>query len=388
VTKLLDHLGVDSLRHGGPPVVVGLSRLDGKGRLQAVAFALSATDGRPLWLTPVGPVIETQDYWGAFVEPAFVDLDGDGTRDLLFWARPLKPGDPRPTLCALNGATGKVLWQRVSPQSMREPGCEDVLHYPGYRPNASYPAPAAADLEGNGRALVVIPEPQDQHERLIALDGADGKERWHWDGACGIGGGWGQDDARQALPRVVRLKAGTFVVAAVHAWPEKGDTAAGTRQQLILLDGKGRVRERRTFLPLGRDSASSPLWVADLDGDGFDELAFFDGPGSLAVTRDGVAETLWKMPWGARRVLAVRPASGGNAGVLVTQSGSRVQGYHAVTGRPLWACDGPTEKLDLLAGEDPLALPDVVYHWQGTIICRRALPVGPDGKFQPAKGGQ
>ncbi len=178
------------------------------------------------------------------------------------------------------------------------------------------------------------------------------------------------------------------MVAAVHAWPEKGDTAPGPRQQLILLDGKSQVRQQRTFLPLNQGSAYFPLWVADLDGDGFDELVFFDGPGSLAVTRNGVVESLWKMPWEAGRGLAVRQACGGNAGVLVTRSGSRVQGYHAVTGRPLWTCDGPTEELDLLPAKDPLALPDVVHHWQGTTICRRAMPVGADGRFRSAKGGQ
>jgi hypothetical protein len=157
---------------------------------------------------------------------------------------------------------------------------------------------------------------------------------------------------------------------------------------LVLLDATGKVRQERLLPRVRTDPGFSflrplPLWVADLDGDGFDEVMWLDpSDRKLVAVRNGITDELWvmKRDW-SDAVLAVRSAVGGKPGTVVVRESGTVRGYDSKTGKPLWACAGPGTGEYLpppTPGAPPLVLFTTAQH--GT-IARRALPVGPDGKF-------
>jgi serine/threonine protein kinase len=103
----------------------------------------------------------------------YADLDGDGAPEMLALG-PSKAGYSEPPLVAVSFATGQRLW------------AERVTGY--HTPQAAIPArewPLVEDLDGDGRAEVVIPDfgalpPRNfaNYEGLRLLDGATGQTRW------------------------------------------------------------------------------------------------------------------------------------------------------------------------------------------------------------------
>jgi outer membrane protein assembly factor BamB len=131
-------------------------------------IGLDPATGRPkgpaidLGFTPVQPV-------------QYAELDGDGTMEILA----LEPGQGRepfaaPTLAAVSTATGKRLW------------IEKLLAH--FKPQEGVPAREwllAADLDGDGRAEVVVPDIGSLPPRNLSLyggvrllDGRNGQTRW------------------------------------------------------------------------------------------------------------------------------------------------------------------------------------------------------------------
>ena len=116
------------------------------GRLMAVVDGSKWIGLDPATGGPKGPAI---DLGFTPVQPVqYAELDGDGTMEILA----LEPGQGRepfaaPTLAAVSTATGKRLW------------VEKLMTY--FRPQEGVPArewPLAADLDGDGRAEVVVPD--------------------------------------------------------------------------------------------------------------------------------------------------------------------------------------------------------------------------------------
>ena len=114
---------------------------------------------------------------------------------------------------------------------------------------------------------------------VAALDGESGKPLWSWRGGTG----------RDEPENVPRLHLGDFDGTGRRDVCISFGAAPG-RRRVAILDAQGHERTGRDL-----EKGSLPgLWVADLDGDGRDELLFHDG-GSLRACRRDLSE-LWSLP--------------------------------------------------------------------------------------------
>jgi outer membrane protein assembly factor BamB len=364
------------------PAAVGLSIAWGnEWQVRYYLFALSGSDGRLLWQTPVGPEIMTNGLSSPTGAPAASDLDGDGVKDLVFWAGPHH-------LIAVSGATGRVLWEHEVLGGANGQIRWNTLIFYWDTERVDYPAPAVADLDGKGTFGIAFAHRPKDRDCVVVLNGKDGTERWAWEGP----------QVRKATefnpadavtePRFVRLREGTFLlgVACGTAPPRMKGFSPGLSRHLVLLDITGKEYQRRE-LPgpdyINAVLAPLPLWVADLDDDGFDEIAFgADDANRFIVTRGGLRDEAWSLTCRDREsLLAIRAGAGGKPGTVVFRTENTVRGLDGKTGRALWACSGVAAG-PWLPPSDPAALPIVVFPTSahGT-VARRAVPVARDGKF-------
>jgi outer membrane protein assembly factor BamB len=370
------------LRPGEAPAVVGVTWLWGElGHLRYYAFALSGTDGHLLWQAPVGSEVKVQGMFSPTTAPSVADLDGDGVQDLVFWVGAQH-------LVAVSGASGRVLWERDIAGSPNEQLRWNEQIFAWDTARVSYPAPAIADLDGKGTfGVAYVHRPKDR-DRIVLLNGKDGTERWVWEGP----------PVRQPIvfnpadaltePKFVRLKEGTFLlgVACGAAPPRMKDAAPGPSRHLVLLDVVGKECQRRELTgPTDANTSLGilPVWVADLDGDGLDEIAFVtDADKRFIVTRSGLTNEVWSLAHReGENVLAVRSASGEKSGTVVFRSENDVRGFDGKSGKALWACAGPGAG-PWLQPADPAAAPIVLFPMSShSTIARRAVPVTPDGKY-------
>jgi outer membrane protein assembly factor BamB len=370
------------LRAGETPTIVGLTWLWGEqGHLRYYAFALSGTDGRLLWQTPVGPEVKVHSMSSPTTAPALADLDGDGVQDLVFWV-----GSHH--LAAVSGANGRVLWERDVAGSPSEQPRWNQQIFAWDTARVDYPAPAVADLDGRGTfAVAYVHRPKDR-DRVVVLNGKDGTERWAWEGPPVRTPAVFAPADVMTVPRFVRLKEGTFLlgVACGTTPPRMKDEPPGVARHLVLLDVAGKEHQRRELPGLSDVSAFLnvfPLWVGDLDGDGFDEIAFVaDADKRFVVTRGGLKDEAWSLAHRENEsVFTVRFASGEKPGTVVFRSENTVRGFGAKSGRPLWACSGLVPG-PCLQPADPTAPPIVLFPMMAHgAIARRAVPVTSDGKF-------
>jgi hypothetical protein len=103
---------------------------------------------------------------------------------------------------------------------------------------------------------------------------------------------------------------------------------------------------------------------------------------------DAAGHTLWQWPvpegTGAAEIWAVRPGKAGRPGTVVVRAGSTVVGLDSATGRPRWRGQGPGEPQALLDTPDATDPPRILWRSDSVTICRLALPVGDDGRYQVA----
>ena len=164
----------------------GLRRLDGG-------------TGKPVWSeelitftkeNPPGPPLPLANYWSWFfqtrsvgipnlatrpvlVEPA-PDLDGDGTPDLV-WGSP-----GHPSLVAVSGRTGKILWWFIG----KDPEVRQII--PGRLPEGAVVGlPLAADVKGDGATAIIAVFAQQVWGAsnvaalwIEAVSGRDGASLW------------------------------------------------------------------------------------------------------------------------------------------------------------------------------------------------------------------
>jgi hypothetical protein len=373
----------------------------GRTHWQAWAAGLSGADGRVRWKVPLGPAVEKSS--GTLPNrrgAVLADLDGDGKRDLVFWAADddlLRDGGGARSstlLLAVNGRDGRPLWTWTTSERPHE-----VVD--GY---TVLPTPLVADLRGTGRPEVIVQEyaPEGRagggsrrRSRLRALDGRTGRARDLYVGPV-------IDEARSSNlhllpnvlvpPRLVRLPGGPCVCAlVVEQGVAPGASGAGSVGLcLVLIDGEGGVRGRRNLGILGLDFRRTAFWVVGGEGTGEDMLVLQAGQRLLGL-RGGLEREAWEVALpddSDRNVLGVEPA-GTPVVVLRGPAGDGQVGLDVRTGRPRWRCRGAGDYAGLLPTGD--ARPPRVLHHLGkgpvqATVCRGALEVGEDGRCKPPQG--
>ncbi len=243
-------------------------------------------------------------------------------------------------------------------------------------PGNSSPQFAVADLDGDGRHEVVTTEQPavgaDQAFVLKALEGHDGTVRWTWNGG-------NSEDSR----------------IQVYGWLALANFEGDGRRTVCLrfldrdgrlfvlvLDKTGHERARRELSP-----EAGNLGVADVDGDGRDELliAYDD---RLHVWRADLTE-LWASPHKGYPPghVQVLPNSPGHAGTVIV--GSAV-GLEGATGVPRWTGDsappGGQFTNTLLDRGDAAGAPSILTFGMGISVTRAALPTTPTGAYVAASG--
>lgn len=253
-----------------------------RGRLWCVA-----ADGEELWHFD-GPS-------GTDSPPALGDLDGDGSLELVYGTMKVRGGEGR--VVVLESASGKMRW---------------TARVPGHVQSE----PALVDLNGDGKLDVLVTNWRGD-DRLRALDGRDGEELWHFETGDWIyhGVSVADLDADQRPEVIVADRKGTVWMldgeTGQAAWScELEGEAKGTvfgptslvdadgkgaleivvpGRHLHLLDARGRVRWRQRY---GGRSIARGCAVADVDGDGWQDLVFGEGT-RLRALRARDRKELW-----------------------------------------------------------------------------------------------
>jgi outer membrane protein assembly factor BamB len=426
---------------------------------------ISGRSGRAVWNGTLeesaAPEQGKVRFPGVELQPVLADLNGDGVLDLVLWVEILEGASPGwssvswSTRVSMRGGMGQGAegpgWSSVS-RSIRtaldtagEEASADWVSrahqlraFSGKDGKLLWKGPSSADISEPLDAAFALPVPVLLHgERVpqvvtatygvdknapggqrsfcdvLVLNGTDGELQWQWSGddALGI---TSASDWREASPKLVRLATGSDVCVSIHdaKLPPKVDPNTGlTRSgnQLVLLDAARRqVLQRRDLA--GYQLTRPRFWVQDLDGDGNDEVLFFE-KAALYALRDGLKDWWsWELPAQDWSLLRIEPAQHGQPATVVVASGGSVYGLDGTTGHPRWRCEGVHSTDELVPPNDPLAqlrpwhqgvvrrpaallpandsqaLPRVMFGGPmdssaSTVICRQALAIGPDGKY-------
>jgi len=336
----------------------------GPGPAPTIRVMMSALDGKQgklLWKIPLSDWRELKvnrsehgASWGGFdmglLKPAYADLNGDGVRDIIFWGKNIHRGQDISetadvfSLEAHSGRDGRRLWSRA-----KAPGAFVEAPTPPDSSHWAFHVPSCADLDGDGRAEVLLAEDRAPNVRLLALNGTDAKQKWLWESppVDEFGFGFGM---HKTQPQAVRLANGVFVAAVVCDPAKAGEQA---KLQLGLLDSRGTIQQRRDLVkPLQLNAGYLPFWVHDVDGDGRDEILVVDD-GKLTVTRGGVEDIAWQWPIpGGRGLILDFNAGKKSPGTLVVRSGSQAFGLAGDTGKLLWECQGAGKPIATLATQE------------------------------------
>jgi hypothetical protein len=211
---------------------------------------------------------------------------------------------------------------------------------------------------------------------LKALDGRDGAVLWTWNG------GASENPQRQVF--------GWFVLADFegegrHSVCLNFLDAKGLRH-IVVIDEKG----QETF---GRDlpeNANTYLRVADINGDGRDELLVQYGT-RLHVWKSDLTE-LWSSLWPrlGNATEDIVPASPGSAGTVIIPPAVGLdgsEGHPRWTGQASlnWAWNNGAKPILLDRGNSS-RLPTFLTNGPTATVCRSALATTPTGALAPARG--
>jgi outer membrane protein assembly factor BamB/predicted Ser/Thr protein kinase len=312
---------------------------------------LSGGDGHVIWDRSIvvrqAPALAARNGFARAVG----DLDGDGALDIAMAVQVLdRSGADGLELRAVALRDGRELWSHRLRSTSQ-----------------AFPALAAGDLDGDGRAEVLVTDAPPMGDpasvELRALDGRDGSTRWTWLG--------GSDRDRQPAPSVPLVLA-DFEGRGVRTVCLNAGIVNGGRR-LKILDAHGGERAGRDLTPSG----SIALASADLDGDGREELlVHYDG--KLRALRSDLAER-WAWPT-TELIREVIPAARERPATVVLSSFLALDGS---TGRPRWLGSPSRGVLD--AGDGPTR-PKLLAGPLETTICRAALPASRQGTFTAARG--
>lgn len=162
----------------------------------------------------------------------------------------------------------------------------------------------------------------------------------------------------------------------------------------VVLDAAGgeTCRVRATF-------ADWPVTarVADINGDGGQELLWVTFDGHLIAMGSDLQQTLWRVP--ARELAEIRPSASGRSALILVRREDGVWGMDGVTGLPRWrsACGHDRDRISLLLWGRDCELPRVVTTGpmseadstfdSGGLECFLTLPVAVDGTYRSRARG-
>jgi outer membrane protein assembly factor BamB len=227
---------------------------------------------------------------------AAADLNGDGTVEVVYGTMK-SAADKTGYVNVLEGQTGKLIWAAKVPGHVQ---CE----------------PGLVDVNGDG-TLDVLATNWYGDGRLRALNGKDGSELWQFETGDSVyhGVSFFDFDKDKKPEIVVADRKGTVWMlegeSGKKVWETKlekemegmvfGPTSLvdadrdGTPEIVVcgtclhLLDAKGKEKWRNEY---GYRSIARGVAVADVDGDGVDDLAFGEGT-KLRVVRSDTGKEIW-----------------------------------------------------------------------------------------------
>ncbi len=333
---------------------------------------VSGRTGRLLWDMALTEENAPQGRWSS-PEPGFGDVDGDGTLDVVS----VVPTSSRPQeigceVRAVSLRDGRLLW----------------VHHLDFQPGPiDQPELVVADLDGDGRAEVVVSDRPDAGGRpgyaLKALDGRDGQVRWTF----------------RADPEGPQQVRGWLFLADLDGQGRPSaclgfigpvSDAQGVRR-IVVLDPQGRVRANRDLSgPLDnaiRSTGSTLPRAVDLTGDRRDEIFFFSRH-RLRVWGPDLDE-LWSRQEDTGQVDRIVPGTARQPTRLLLSH--PVLALDGADGRPRWAGYAPHSwwgqfQPQLLDPGGPARQPLLISHDLGATTCRRAIPTTPEGSYEPPRG--
>ncbi len=357
---------------GGPAVVQTVAVYGSATQLRLVA--LDAASGRLRWQQ----VLTEQPRPASGVllpgpNIALADLGRGGLDMVICMPAPVRGADNRMELRAYSGADGSLMWAVP-------------LAWPVDPFQANFPSPAVGDLGGDGRPGVVLLD----KDRVLAVSGTDGRQLW----AFPVQHGHALNSGAELTPVLADLDgSGRRSVCF---------TVYGFQPTVVVLDGGGTERSRRNLRLPAWGGGMNLIHRCDPTGKGRGELLLFVDGGRVCAARGDVraGREVWSWPpagevaKGDLQVLAVQPATeAGPATVVVLATGEHaVYGLRGDDGRPLWrgAADdaGGGARITALFSSVPGELPFIVSTRPGRdTVCRAALPVDAQGRFQPPAAG-
>jgi hypothetical protein len=325
-----------------------------RGRLARI----SGRTGRFVWDVPLEDQPARQPV-GAGPNPAFHDLDGDGSLDVVYVSPAVTgAGYTEFELKAVSLREGRRLWSRP----LLTGAVASWIH-----------DPVIFDPDATERPVVILLSlvAQAQGPELVvqALDGGDSTVRWT------RSVGQELQPNQRALLAVARLGDGRG--GRIHV--SFRDSAG--KDHIVVLGLDGRECGQRD---LPGSMGISLVRAVDLDGDGRDEVIGWSGDGLRAWDGDGNAS--WAWPAQVPMAPAVLPASRDRPVELLLPPGLALDGR---TGRPRWRdCSYlPVQyRPALLDRGDSGRRPMLLSYPLGATVCRRALPTLPDGSYAPSVG--
>jgi serine/threonine protein kinase len=343
---------------------------------------ISGKDGSTRWEMTASPGFDIDHRYGRFDVD---DLNGNGWRDFIMWVpgKSQKDSSPVHELQALDGETGKPIWK------------ESPLQLPANPPHGVFlwPRPLCLDWDGDGRPDIIVPmrgqrfDPNLGHvpSDLLVIDGPTGTMK-----APAQRGVSNWSDT--VVPLVMNWDGSgrnTLCLLARRAKMEQGSHVF-----LEFLRSSGPARQP---IPLKNFNLSAGWNALDMDGDGKDDLVFFDDD-KLWAYRGGQVDAAWSWPLEGQpgKLLHLEPANKDHPATVVVWRGRSIYGLDWNSSKVRWRAEANTNppadsqphvnsipSWGMLRTDDPRFLPRFLVRYGDTLAtdCIQTLPTAPTGVY-------
>ena len=359
---------------------------------------IDSSNGTFLWQRSVGDIRKLPSAIGSdelpwFVAPEVLDLDGDGTRDLVLTVPRHQTDDTYPQgpfqfdIEAVSGRDGKSLWsphrlatalsniRHSDPMTARLPAVTVAVLAPGQRPSIVVAETILDPLKFDAAATT-------RTCRVTALRGNDGSGAWRFDWQSG--GSPNEHNASQINIATMDIE-GKGKLAIVAREYDQAPNDGGDALTWLTYRGE-LIRRTIADKSWAYQPASTRLWPIDVDDDGQAELALTRG-GRIRLQRpDG--SSVW--PDSLERfgeVIAVE--SSPEQKQLIVVDGAGYSAIDAQTGQVKWRCEmgspsvSPPRETRLVPSATRDGLPGILAVGQDSLL-RVALRVDESGHYQPS----